>query len=248
MKTYNTRKSIGARSIKYVDRNQPGAEKHMDVTTMNYPLDDKRSRPNEPEVTKVRKFDQIADFISVKNITGADPVFGKETSAHNIVFDTQGKAILGLDHETNYLANKYSLVSHRDRNIIHFLRGISLASIPAANDPTPLSIVAQNSYISKMINVLNTNLYTEEEKLPLQVEYSPTAPTGTDHAIQAEYVGSDAIVTEMASRRLSPVGAMILGYETEYHALASFLVQYKLLVAMLPKLATRYYPAQNQLN
>lgn len=183
MRKPNYRGKTDARRISYQSAVRPGADKSMSVTSMEYHEDDKRVKPLEPlAVTKVRKFDQIADFITTKNITGADPLFGKETPAHNIVFDTQKRAILGPDHELNYLGNKYNLVSHRDRNIIHFIKGIDLSKLPADGAATPLAIVAQQSFISKMINVLNTNLYTEDEKLPLQVGFSKTAPTAGNEA------------------------------------------------------------------
>lgn len=85
-----------------------------------------------------------------------------------------------------------------------------------------------------MFSTLDSELYTEAARLPFRLEFDAAAIA--DQSVKA---------TNLPAAKISPFVAYELGYHIENTMLATFLVQYKLLLAMLPKLKTRYYDLES---
>lgn len=116
----------------------------------------------EPVSIKVRKYDQIADFITQNTITGYDAIFGKPTVKHNLNYKNSTKAILGFEHEMKYLNDKYYLRAIGRRFYEQFIYGVDMDTLAkaSAGAAIPLSVIGYRSFVSKLVAQLRPELYS----------------------------------------------------------------------------------------
>lgn len=130
-----------AKRISYTDLANPAPVKGGSITDLGY-TEASGDVSLQAKVTTVRRFDQVADFLTQRNVTGADPIYGKQTGAHNIVYEASTPLIVGPEHESKYLRQEYDLIGERDRNIIHYFQGIDLGYAIKQGEGTPLATSA----------------------------------------------------------------------------------------------------------
>lgn len=202
---------------------------------------------SEPKAILVRKFDQVVDFITNRTITGYDPIFGKSTPRHNIVYANSTRLMMTSENENKYLRDELHLRMATRRYMERYTRGIDLFRVTnAATFPTTAGFkqsiagAANTSSVSQIVSSLQAELFYGPLQNVLSVSYTVNSNAGLKTI--GIPVGSDI------TKEMTALQAYLLGYDTDVTALAEFIKRFDNLKAVLPMVNTKFYSFQTYLS